>query len=318
MTAEERIAQIAQGFGQGIQNFQSQQGKQEAQALQEEARRRQQAMQEIELAQTLGNQYGRDIMPEQVRPILSGGSINLAELLASAPQSQKSLSAQNEAQRLAQKQELDHQKTIAEINKLNRPGGQIQDRAAIEFKKEMAKSKIPDFDIADPTILPSAKDAEEVKKMNVANKNFINSGNKALSTLEGADRLDATGFTKKGGDFNQNVTEMKLQAKELANLGVLNGPDLKIVEDALGAAQRDMLIYGPEVAKERIAGSMQTAIEKLGNTAGSRGYSPKNMPKINYQFKNQAPANMPGFVNEAQAADPDFQEYQMLLKKAGQ
>jgi len=314
MTTEERIAQIAAGFGQGIQNFQAGQARNEAQVLAEEARRRQQAIQEVEASAKLSEAYGRQITPEQVRPLLGGqGSLN--EILASAPVSRKAELEAAKFERENQKYLLDQQKTMAQIENLrNKPANAMEN----EIKKEMAKAKIPDFEIADPGVLPSQKDAEEVKKMNTANKNFINSGNKALASLEGTSRIDATGLTKKGGDFNQNVTEMKLQAKELANLGVLNGPDLKIVEDALGAAQRDMLIFGPTVAKERIAGSMKTAIEKLSNTATSRGYAPKNLPAINYKFQNQAPLNVPGLVEEAQASDPEYQEYLMLMKKAGQ
>lgn len=86
MTTEERIAQIAQGFGQGIQNFQAGQERQRATQLQEEARRRQEALQAIETANVLGQQYGKQVDPASIQPFLQTGDLTgLGEILSSAP-----------------------------------------------------------------------------------------------------------------------------------------------------------------------------------------------------------------------------------------
>tara|TARA_R110000868_G_scaffold87034_5_gene243671 strand:+ start:9720 stop:10667 length:948 start_codon:yes stop_codon:yes gene_type:complete len=86
MTTEERIAQIAGNFGQGFQNFQAGQDRQRAQALQDEARLRQEALQALEVSNTLGQQYGRVVDPAAIQPYLKSGDLTgLSEVLNSQP-----------------------------------------------------------------------------------------------------------------------------------------------------------------------------------------------------------------------------------------
>jgi hypothetical protein len=89
-TTEERIAQIAQGFGQGIQNFQQGQNQKLAQANQAEATRRQQAMQELEIEGKLSEQTGKNLIGSGIgKQYLTTGMAGIGELMGTAPKTRK-------------------------------------------------------------------------------------------------------------------------------------------------------------------------------------------------------------------------------------
>lgn len=77
-TTEERIAQIANNFGQGFQNYQQQRQMQENRSLQEEARRRQQAIQEMEVEAKLSESTGKNFMGSGAGKAFLSGSYNAA------------------------------------------------------------------------------------------------------------------------------------------------------------------------------------------------------------------------------------------------
>jgi hypothetical protein len=109
-TTEERIAQIAQGFGQGAQNFIQGQDRQRAQGLQAEATRRQQAMQELEIEGKLSEQTGKNLVGSGIgKQYLMGGMAGIGELMNSAPTSRKAeqenLKLQRENEKYSQDQE---------------------------------------------------------------------------------------------------------------------------------------------------------------------------------------------------------------------
>lgn len=156
-------------------------------------------------------------------------------------------------------------------------------------KKGLQDASIPDFEIASENIIPTAKDAEEIKKLNASNKTFAEIGDRAVAQVKKLDWKDRTGFTSKYKDLQQSVTEMRLQAKNLADLGVLNGPDLQLVDETLGSVGvTDLNLYGPEEAAKRISSAVQTANQKLQNAASSRGYKPKVAPKKNVDPDDEA------------------------------
>jgi hypothetical protein len=113
-TTEERIAQIASGFGQGVQNYQQGQDRQRAQGLQAEATRRQQAMQELEIEGKLSEQTGKNLVGSGIgKQYLTSGMAGIGELMNSAPTSRKAELEQARADREARKDE-------SIINKNNR------------------------------------------------------------------------------------------------------------------------------------------------------------------------------------------------------
>jgi hypothetical protein len=177
-----------------------------------------------------------------------------------------------------------------------------------EKKQGLQQAAIPDFEIANPDIIPSSKDAEEVKKLNAANKTFVDVGQRAAEKLTALDPEKPVEFAKGYKQLMQDVTEMRLQAKELANLGVLNGPDLKLVDETLGSVGlTDMAIYGREEAAKRIQNAISTANQKLSNVAAARNYKPKG--------QSQAPQKDPeddAALNWAKANPNDPRAKQIL------
>lgn len=161
-----------------------------------------------------------------------------------------------------------------------------------EKKKGLQEAAITDFEVADPNVIPSSKDAEEVKKLNAANKTFVQIGERASAKLLELDPKKPVEFAKGYKQLIQDVTEMRLQAKELANLGVLNGPDLKLVDETLGSVGlTDLAVYGREEAANRIKNAIATANQKLSNVAAGRGYKPKAAPQKQADPEDQAAIN---------------------------
>jgi hypothetical protein len=113
-TTEDRIKEIAQGFSQGLQGY-AQYANQEAKGLrEEEARKRQEALQALEVSNKIADQTGKYIDPGQVAPLIKSGSLSgIGELLKTAPATRK-------AELEAQKSLLDNQYKQSQINANNR------------------------------------------------------------------------------------------------------------------------------------------------------------------------------------------------------
>lgn len=131
MTTEERIAQIAQGFGQGFQNFQAGQDRQRAMALQDEARRRQEALQAMEVANTLGQQTGRVVDPAIVQPFLKSGDLTgLNEILQAQPERQRQVDPM---------QALEMQYKQAQIDEMARPFSESREAKKMAYASALQK-----------------------------------------------------------------------------------------------------------------------------------------------------------------------------------
>jgi hypothetical protein len=93
-SAVDRISRIAQGFGQGLQNYQQGQQNQEAKALQAEALRRQQAQQNLDAAVKIAEMTGRQTGPE-IGASYYAGTYN-PESIGNLPFTKKALKEQAE------------------------------------------------------------------------------------------------------------------------------------------------------------------------------------------------------------------------------
>jgi hypothetical protein len=301
-TTEERIAQIAQGFGQGAQNFIQGQDKQRSQGLQQEATRRQQAIQEMEIEGKLSEQTGKNLVGTGVgKQYLTSGMAGIGELMNAAPASRK-------AELETSKATLDAQYKQSQIDKNNKydPTSVAGARAAAaevaygkrkekELEETVNKAKIADFDISSPDIIPSQKDAEEVKKYNASNKNYQQIGNRLAGRLSALKTMDRAGVTNAYKLIEQDLTQMALQAKELANLGVLNGPDLELVNKDLGSINLSSInTLGTDAAVGRLKAALETAQNKLGNLASARGYKSRSggIDKNSIEYKQNRMAEL--------------------------
>ena len=306
MSAVDTINKLAQGFGQGFQNYQQGQQAQEAKALQAEALRRQQAVQGIDAAAKLSEMTGKAYTPELAGQYLAGTMDPNATL--GLEYNQKYLKDKNNA-------ELDKRYKESQIAK-NLRGPQsnrltldqkLAEDAALDTAKRSRESKIADFEFADPSIIPSAKDAEEIKFLNTANKTFQDAGKRASEKVATLGLKDYTGLTNNWKSLEQDISEMQVQSKELAKLGALTGPDLDLTNKALGSLNKSTLaILGPEKAKKRIQEVLATANSKLANAAASRGYLPKGQQNVAGQklLGQQTPVNTASAEEIKLAQDP--------------
>lgn len=116
-TTEDRIREIAQGFGQGIENFQQGQDRQRAQTLQDEALKRQQAMQAFEVESKLSDQTGRNMYGSGAgSQVMSGNNGGIGAMLNKAPMTPKYEREQRKLEKEALKNEAEMEKLNYERN----------------------------------------------------------------------------------------------------------------------------------------------------------------------------------------------------------
>jgi hypothetical protein len=131
-STEDRIAKIAQGFGQGAQNFMQMQDRQRARALQEEALKRQEAFKALEVSNSLSEKTGKLVTPDLVAPMLKSGDFTgLGDILKSAPQTQKSIQALEDRQI-----ERDYKKSQIEKNLRASPKENLTYAQKLEIKAQ--------------------------------------------------------------------------------------------------------------------------------------------------------------------------------------
>jgi hypothetical protein len=153
--------------------------------------------------------------------------------------------------------------------------------------KAQQQANITGYEITDPqNVMPTSKDAEEIKKATASLKGLQSTGVKIQDDIGGSSPLDRFGAvtipftdkkigTEKGIALDSDLTDMVLQAKELANLGAITGPDMKLMESAMGnVTGLGSLVGGKERAKKQIGEIIDRAKTKMGLSATTRGYTP--------------------------------------------
>lgn len=169
MTTEERIAQIANNFGQGFQNFQQGQEKQRAQSLQDEARLRQEALQALEVADTLGQQSGRVVDPAAIQPFLRAGDLTgLNDILNSQPMREAKQAPVDPLR------ELQLREKQAQLDEMNKPFSQTREAQKMAFAAGLSRKEQAQTQQAMPKL-----GAEEKKSIG-----GIASGLRALKNME--------------------------------------------------------------------------------------------------------------------------------------
>jgi hypothetical protein len=289
--AIDRIGQVAQGIQKGMDNYSqlTQQGNQTlANALQLEAQRRQQALgMETALTQATGKNFiGTGVGDEYVK---TGAVPSLSDLMQTTPMTPKTeveLSVLKNRNKKAQydanqldlpvDQRDDYKKSMAVAGvKAQSQIENMTTRNDLENKQKIKQAQIADFDIADPSVIPSQKDAEEVKSLNASNKSFQEIGARVVDRVKKADVLNPKYYISNDWtQLNQDLTKMKLQAKNLEDLGVLNGPDLGLVTQTLGdISPAKLALLGPEAAAKRVQSAMETSHKVMTNAASARNYN---------------------------------------------
>ena len=168
------------------------------------------------------------------------------------------------------------EKQIIAQTTANRQAQKAARKQERKIKEQQRKSQIPGFKQLDTNIIATPQDKEVVKKLNTATLNIGDAGKKLLESVSKHGITSGTGVTKGDRDVTQKKRDLQLQLKELFNLGVLNGPDLALLDDALGAIQGPIDMLNPyntkESAKSQIEHVLRSAQAKMDNAAQARGF----------------------------------------------
>jgi hypothetical protein len=124
--------------------------------LQEEALKRQQALQAFEVSSNLSNQTGKIVTPEQVAPLLNSGNFTgIGDILKNAPSTQKSLQADED-----RKLEQEYKRSMIDKNKRYDPNAAATAKANITAERK--KSDAIDNLRKEISGLPATKDLTDI------------------------------------------------------------------------------------------------------------------------------------------------------------
>jgi len=195
-----------------------------------------------------------------------------------------------------QRLQLERQRVGMEGQRLNLAKGEFE-RGAYRIvdteKGQMYVSSIPGMPaipITDQTGQPvmgaASKMPEAQAKQVIGAQNTVNAINEFRKSLSGFTTTDAANPAKRA-DIQLKYRNMQLQAKEAYNLGVLNGPDLAIIEQLVQDPTTVTGIFTGKKAIDKQASELSRIITDMGNVAakrpkdveGAKPEPPKETPK---------------------------------------
>jgi len=191
---------------------------------------------------------------------------------------------------------MEGQRVGMEGQRLNLAKGEFE-RGAYRIidtdKGQMYVSSIPGMPaipITDQTGQPvmgaASKISEAQAKQVIGAQNTVNAIKEFRDSLSGFTTTDAANPAKRA-DIQLKYRNMQLQAKEAYNLGVLNGPDLAIIEQLVQDPTSVTGIFTGKKAIDKQASELSRIITDMGNVAakrpkdveGAKPEPPKETPK---------------------------------------
>ncbi len=284
--------QAIQGFGQVFQ--QGQQTK------------RQQALQALDTAIQLRGQ-GYDVNPEQVQQLYAQPQAGFGDVFskrtAEFTAKQEAERAKLEREAMSQGAEIEFKKAQTEALKTEAPlkaqermlqMQKIQaDLAASPIARRKAEAEIKklESDVASTSksmevpgyknvsgFKPTEKDVEELKKLTKTTENIINASNSLKDSLKKYGVSSGLGITEGGRRVDQDLTSLQIELKNQYELGALSGPDMGLVNNAIGKISGIGAYLTPSNEKEAAIAQVQAVVEKaLRNQAAAaeaRGFQP--------------------------------------------
>lgn len=316
MTTEERIAQIAQGFGQGIQNYQQQQNMQRTQQLQDEARRRQEAIQALEVANTLGSQSGRMVDASQLQPLLASGDLTgIGDILQSAPVNERFKAEQDRLSRAQQLQDLQAQKLQQDIRQSSLPFSQTREGQKLAFTESIKKQQ---------EATPKAR----LEKQGAEARNKIGSIATGLQALDTLGKSIESGYTPSYIDANTPVIGGLISDNPLTE-------SQRIISEVVGRLQsggainkeeeKRFMALGPRPgdSPERAKAKIEQQRDFLNNKLAAFGFKGEELPDLGFmtQGRDVAPKEqnrmfdmMTGQLLPQTATASDPQQMQQRIK----
>lgn len=239
---------------------------------------------------TSENQLSRDAALKQ---LITGKTMDADSMLAGKTfdeeAGQRNISANTERVREEMRRSgIDPSKSSMTFNESGGSFNPDVDPMGKSIKKALMGANITGYNVADPDrVIPTVKDAEEVKKATGSLKALQGTGAGIVKSLEGTNMMDRFGSvnipftnkkigTQKGIDLDANVTDMVIQLKELANLGAITGPDMQLMESAMGGVTGIGSLLGDKTTSAKaLSGVLDRARAKVESNATSRGYAPQ-------------------------------------------
>lgn len=160
------------------------------------------------------------------------------------------------------------------------------DPFASQLAKGIRAANITGFDITDPSVLPSSKDAEEVKQAAAAVKQGQQYIPEVAKAVQGSNAMDRFGSmnigplrigTEKGRDLEQRKSALLDYARSLSNTGVLQPGEIPMLEKRIG----DMtgigsMMRSPEDIKRQLAEFQEQLRQRADTHSRARGYTPRS------------------------------------------
>ena len=161
-----------------------------------------------------------------------------------------------------------------------------------------------------PVMGAASKMPEAQAKQVIGAQNTVNAIQEFRNALSGFTLADAANPAKRA-DIQLKYRNMQLQAKEAYNLGVLNGPDLTIIEQLVKDPTTVTGIFTGKKAIDKQASELSRIITDVGNVAAKK---PKEVegPKQEPSKEQAKPTAAPDLVKAAQ------EEIQKRLRARGQ
>lgn len=174
-----------------------------------------------------------------------------------------------------------------------------QQEKALKRQEEEQKREVPGYQ-RDLTVIPSEKDVETLKAIR-SKYGSIESGLGSLKDLvseHGTKIWPDETKTKMTGIYN----DLKVQLKELANLGALTKDDLALVEGQLRDPTSIMNLFQDKGVLESIDQTLKNARARVESEATARGFTPQFLDKEQAVSKTKGKGNNGLLSSEAVAA----------------
>jgi hypothetical protein len=322
MTTEERIAQIAGNFGQGFQNFQQGQERQRATQLQGEARRRQEAIQAMDVAATLGQQYNKQVDPAVIQPFLQSGDLQgLSQTLQMQPDTQRAIDPM---------QALEMQYKQSQIDEMSRPFNESREAKKMAYASALQKQNEKSV-------------GQKARQLSASDVARVNAGNVIPNTLQSVAQTieknkdifgPISGRTASMNPYNERAQTLQSQIKASAQeFGkYMEGGVLRKEDELKYEKMFPGLSDTPEVAKNKLAIVNKLLIDRQNSdvralresgfdtAALDRGFVSPDLPGVltgnrsgvnNQRITDRTGINQSNFelskpqiIDQAMAADP--------------
>lgn len=177
-------------------------------------------------------------------------------------------------------------KAEAEIAKINADATKTQREATVG-------NEIPGYRNVSG-FKPTEKDIESLKSLAGSTKNILNAADSLKGSLKKYGVSSGMGFTEGGRIVDQDLTNLQVELKNMYELGALSGPDMGLVNNAIGKISGPGAIVMPgndkKAAIEQVQRIADKAIKNLESKAQARGFEPLNKSTPMFESKEDQEA----------------------------